>query len=412
MNAAIVESFAAIAREKGVDKDYLQNVIKEVFLSALKKTFGKDATYEIVVNMDKGDIEIYWVREIVEKVEDPQKQISIEEVEKLGNPDELEVGEEYAQKISLDSFGRRVISNVKQSLSQKIMEIEKDLVYNEYKQMLNEIIVGEIYQIRKNDILVIHNKKELILPREEQIPKEKYKKGQTIRAVVKRVEKTNKGPRIIISRTDNEFLRRLFEIEVPEIYDGIIAIKKIAREPGERAKVAVEAKDKRIDAVGACVGMKGVRIHAIVRELNNENIDVINYSEDVAVLIQRSFSPAKLKKIEILEDERKAIVYAEPDQVPIIVGKDGVNIRLTMKLTGYYIELIRETKDYSQSDDDIELIDLRNELGREIVDILINNRYDTALEVLNAGEEEISKIKELDDDKVQLIFDVIKRKLS
>jgi N utilization substance protein A len=204
----------------------------------------------------------------------------------------------------------------------------------------------------------------------------------------------------------------LFEIEVPEIYDGIIAIKKIAREPGERAKVAVEAKDKRIDAVGACVGMKGVRIHAIVRELNNENIDVINYSDDVAVLIQRSFSPAKLKKIEILEDERKAIVYAEPDQVPIIVGKDGVNIRLTMKLTGYYIELIRETKDYSQSDDDIELIDLRNELGREIVDILINNRYDTALEVLNAGEEEISKIKELDDDKVQLIFDVIKRKLS
>jgi N utilization substance protein A len=230
--------------------------------------------------MDKGDIEIFLEREIVDQVVDPNLQISIDEVNKKGNSDELEVGEDFVEKLPLASFGRRLIILAKQSLNQKIRDIEKDIVYNEYQELMGEIVVGDIYQIRKSDILVNHNKNELLLPRHEQIPYEKYKKGETIRAIVKEVNKNNSGPQIVISRSDNLFLRRLFEIEIPEIYDGIIEIKSIAREPGERAKIAVESQDKRIDAVGACVGMKGVRIHAIVRELNNENIDVVNYSAD------------------------------------------------------------------------------------------------------------------------------------
>ncbi|MFN3695095.1 MAG: transcription termination factor NusA, partial [Ignavibacterium sp.] len=315
---------------------------------------------------------------------------------------------EYVEKIELASLGRRLVTLAKQSLNQKIRELEKDIVYNEYKELLGEIVVGEIYQIRKNDILVNHNKNELVLPRNEQIPFEKYKKGETIRAIVKEVKKTSSGPVIIISRADNLFLQRLFEIEVPEIYDGIIEIKSIAREPGERAKVAVESTDNRIDAVGACVGMKGVRIHAIVRELNNENIDVIHYSDDPAVFIQRALAPAKLKSIEINEDEKKAVVTADSDQVSMIVGRNGVNIRLAMKLTGYEIEIIREEKPFEEYEEDIELIDLKDELGADVYEILINNRYDTALEVLKAGPEKLKEIKEFDDEKIEEILEIIK----
>ena len=264
-----------------------------------------------------------------------------------------------------------------QGLNQKIREIEKDIVYNEYNELLNEIVVGDIYQIRKSDILVNHNRNELILPRSEQIPYERYKKGETIRAIVKEVRKSTSGPVIVISRADNNFLRRLFEIEIPEIYDGIIDIKAIAREPGERAKVAVESQDNRIDAVGACVGMKGVRIHAIVRELSNENIDVVNYSEDPVVYLQRSLAPAKLKKIEVNTAAKKAVVTADSDQVSLLVGRNGVNIRLAMKLTGYEIEILREEKPFEEYEEDIELIDLKEELGAEIYELLINNRYDT-----------------------------------
>lgn len=408
MNYDIVESFAQMVREKGIDRDVLGGILEDIFGLLVRKKYGEDARYEVVVNMDRGDIEIFLEREIVEKVEDPNTQISIDEVNARGNEEELEVGDDYVEKIELASLGRRLVTLAKQSLNQKIRELEKDIVYNEYKELLGEIVVGEIYQIRKSDILVNHNKNELVLPRPEQIPFERYKKGETIRAIVKEVKKTSSGPVIIISRADNLFLQRLFEIEVPEIYDGIIEIKSIAREPGERAKVAVESNDSRIDAVGACVGMKGVRIHAIVRELNNENIDVIHYSDDPVVFIQRALAPAKLKSVEINEDEKKAVVTADSDQVSMIVGRNGVNIRLAMKLTGYEIEIIREEKPFEEYEEDIELIDLKEELGADIYEILINNRYDTALEVLKAGPEKLKEIEELDEEKVEEIIEIIK----
>ncbi|MCL5027578.1 MAG: transcription termination factor NusA [Bacteroidetes bacterium] len=408
MNVDIVESFAQMVREKGVDKDVLAGIIEEIFGMLVKKKFGEDAKHDVVVNMDRGDIEIFLEREIVDVVENPNTQISIEEVNRRGNDEELEVGDDFVEKLALASFGRRLITLAKQGLNQKIREIEKDLVYNEYKELLGEIVVGDIYQIRKNDILVNHNKNELILPRNEQIPYERYKKGETVRSIVKEVKKSNSGPVIIISRADNTFLRRLFEIEIPEIYDGIIDIKAIAREPGERAKVAVESQDARIDAVGACVGMKGVRIHAIVRELNNENIDVISYSDEPAAFIQRALAPAKLKKIELNNAAKKAIVTADSDQVSLIVGRNGVNIRLAMKLTGYEIEILREEKPFEEYEEDIELIDLKDELGVDIYELLINNRYDTALEVLTAGPEKLKEIEGLDEAKINEILEIIK----
>lgn len=408
MNVDIVESFSQMVREKGIDKDVLGGIIEEIFGLLVRKKYGENAKFDVVVNMDKGDIEIFLEREIVEKVEDPNLQISIDEVNRRGNEDELEVGEDYVEKLPLASFGRRLITLAKQSLNQKIRDIEKEIVYNEYQELLGEIVVGDIYQIRKSDILVNHNKNELLLPRSEQIPFEKYKKGETIRAIVKEVKKTNGAPQIIISRADNIFLRRLFEIEIPEIYDGIIEIKAIAREPGERAKVAVESQDKRIDAVGACVGMKGVRIHAIVRELNNENIDVVNYSDDPATFIQRALAPAKLKSIQVDKINKKAVVTADSDQVSMIVGRNGVNIRLAMKLTGYEIDIIREEKPFEEYEEDIELIDIKEELGEEIYELLINNRYDTALEVLTAGPEKLKEIEGLTEEKANEIIEIIK----
>ncbi|MBE0551663.1 MAG: transcription termination factor NusA [Ignavibacterium sp.] len=408
MNYDIVESFAQMVREKGIDKDVLGGILEEIFGLLVKKKYGEEAKFDVVVNMDRGDIEIFLEREIVDVVEDPNTQISLEEVNKKGNEDDLEVGEDFVEKIELASLGRRLVVLAKQSLNQKIRELEKEIIYNEYNELLGEIVVGDIYQIRKNDILVNHNKNELILPRNEQIPFEKYKKGETIRAIVKEVRKGNSGPVIVISRSDNMFLRRLFEIEIPEIYDGIIEIKSIAREPGERAKIAVESQDSRIDAVGACVGMKGVRIHAIVRELNNENIDVVSYSDDPIIFIQKSLAPAKLKKIELDEDEKKAIVTADSDQVSLIVGRNGVNIRLAMRLTGYEIEILREEKPFEEYEEDIELIDIKEELGNEVYEILINHRYDTAIEVLTAGPEKLKEIEEFDAEKIEEILEIIK----
>lgn len=408
MNREIVESFSEMVKDKGMDKDVLAGILEEVFGVLVKKKYGEDAKFEVVVNMDRGDIEIFLEREIVDEVTDPNIQISIDEINRKGNEDELEVGEDFVEEIELASLGRRLILLAKQTLNQKIREIEKEIVYNEYSELLGEIVVGDIYQIRKSDILINHNKNELFLPRQEQIPFERYKKSETIRAIVKEVKKTNSGPIIIVSRADELFLRRLFEIEIPEIYDGIIEIKAIAREPGERAKVAVESQDNRIDAVGACVGMKGVRIHAIVRELNNENIDVINFTEDTELFIQRALAPAKLNNIEIDEDEMKAVVSADSDQVAKIVGRNGVNIRLAIKLTDYEIEVLREEKPFEEYEEDIELIDIKDELGEEVYNILINNRYDTGLEVLIAGADKLKEIEEFDEEKVNEIIEIIK----
>ena len=412
MNSAIVESFTQMVREKNLDKDVLAEIIEEIFGVMVRKKFGLEATFDVVANMDKGDIEIFLEREIVEEVEDPNLQISIDEINKKGNEEELEVGDDFVEKIELKTFGRRLINLARQNMNQRIREIEKEIVYNEYSEMVGEIIVGDIYQIRRNDILVNHNRNELLLPRSEQIPRERYRKGDTLRAVVKEVRKTPNGPVIIVSRADNLFLKRLFEIEIPEIYDGIIEIKGIAREPGERAKVSVESQDERIDAVGACVGMKGVRIHAIVRELNNENIDVINFSDDSILYIQRSLAPAKLKQIELDEEDKQCSVLADSDQVSLIVGRNGVNIRLAIKLTGFEIEVIREEKPFEEYEDDIELMELKEELGSDIVDILIQNRLDTAVEVLTAGIEKLNEIKELEEDKIKEILEILKNQFE
>jgi N utilization substance protein A len=406
MNPEIVESFSAMVRDKGIDKDVLGGIIEEIFGLLVRKKYGEEANYDVVVNMDRGDIEIFLVRDIVEEVEDPNLEISIDEVNERGNDEELEVGEEFVEQLPLATFGRRLINLAKQSLNQRIREIEKDIVYNEYKELLGDIIIGDIYQIRKSDILINHNKNELLLPRSEQIPHERYRKGDTVRAIVKEVRKGKTGPEVICSRADNLFLERLFEIEIPEIYDGIIEMKAIAREPGERAKVAVESQDQRIDAVGACVGMKGVRIHAIVRELSNENIDVLNWSPDAGTMIVKALAPGKIKEIELDEEERYAKVFAENDQASLIVGRNGVNIRLAMKLTGYDIDLIREEKPFEDYDD-VELFDLRDELTEEVYETLINARYDTAVEVLNAGKEKILEIEGLDEETVDRVFEII-----
>jgi len=414
MNLEIVEAFSLMMKEKGIDKDVFASIIEEIFGMLVKKKYGADARFEVIFNMDKGDIEIFLERTIVDEVENIATEISIDEVNAKGNEDELEVGDDFVEKIGLESFERRLISTAKQNLAQRIRDIEKDIIYNEYVEMVGEIVVGDIYQVNKSDILVNHNKNELLLPRTEQIPKEKYRKGATLRAVVKEVRRghNNNNPVVVISRADNLFLRRLFEIEIPEIYDGLIEIKKIAREPGEKAKVSVESRDPRIDAVGACVGMKGVRIHAIVRELNNEQIDVINHTDDPVQLIQRALAPAKLKQVNIDSKKKKCTVWADSDQVSLIVGRSGVNIRLAMRLTGYDIEVIREQKQFDEYDEDIELFDLREELTSDMVDTLINHRYDTALEVLAVSPEKLAKDIKISVDKAKEIIEIIKNQFE
>ncbi|MBW7887032.1 MAG: transcription termination/antitermination protein NusA [Bacteroidetes bacterium] len=403
MNHDIVESFSGLVREKSIDKDILAGVVEDIFGMMVRKKYGQTAKFDVVANMDKGDIEIYLEREVVELVEDPVTQIDVATARKLSGED-LDVGEEYIEIIPLAHFGRRLVTTAKQNFTQRIKEIEKELIYNEYNNSIGEIIVGEVYQIRNNDLLVMHNKNELVLPRGEQIPKERYKKGDTVRAIVKEVKKNSNIPVVIISRTDPRFLERLFELEIPEIYDGVIEIKRIAREPGERAKVAVESHDDRIDAVGACVGMKGVRIHSIVRELNNENIDVINYSDDMTVFIMRALAPAKLRNITLDLENKKAVVTVAEDQVSLAIGKSGQNIRLAGKLSGLDIQLIKEGNEY-----DIDLEEFKEDLGEEIYSKFINAGYTTAKEVIDADFNEILEELEIDETTLKPIVELIQK---
>ncbi len=397
MNSEIVESFGSMVREKGIDKDMLLNIVQEVFAMMVKKKYGPDAKFEVIVNMEKGDIEIFLEREIVEQVENPSTQIDLETAKELSGEDDLEVGEEYVEVVPLASFGRRLVVSAKQNLNQRIKEIERENIYNEYSNAIGDIVVGEIYQIRRNEILINHNKNELLLPKNEQIFKERYKKGDSIRAVIKEVRKNSGNPLVIVSRADSQFLLKLFEMEIPEIYDGIIEIKRIAREPGERAKVAVESHDDRIDAVGACVGMKGVRIHTIVRELNNENIDVINYSDQPLVFIQRALAPAKLKSIEIDDAGKTANVVVAADQVSLAIGRNGQNIRLASKLTGFEINLIKEGGD---DEYDIELEEFKDELGEELYKALMDRHITSAKEVLTAKLDTLLEIEGLTEEKI------------
>ena len=406
MNYEIVESFSSLVREKSIDKDILVGIVEDIFGMMVRKKYGQEAKFDVVVNMEKGDIEIYLEKEIVETVIDPVTQIDVESARKKSG-EQLDVGEDYVEIINLADFGRRLIITAKQNLNQRIKELEKELIYNEYSNSIGEILVGEVYQIRKNEILVMHNKNEVVLPKSEQIQKERYKKGDTIRAVIKEVRKNSGNPTVIVSRSDTKFLARLFEIEIPEIYDGIIEIKDIAREPGDRAKVAVESHDDRIDAVGACVGMKGVRIHAIVRELNNENIDVINYSDEPLVMITRALAPAKLKKIDLDLAAKKATILVADDQVSLAIGKGGQNIRLAGKLSGFDLQLVKEGAEY-----DIELIEFRDEIGKEIYDKFIENGYDTAQQVMEADVEDLVGELGLEEEKVKEIVALIKKEFE
>ena len=355
MKSEIVDAFSMMAKEKNIDRDILSSVIKDSFKKMMEKKYGLESNFEIVVNMEKGDIEIFLYKVVVDEVKDPNVEIDVESAkEKSGEV--FAPGDEYVEEIPTEEFGRRMVINLKQNLNQKIREIEKEITYNTYKDLVGEIIVGEIYQIKPTSILLIHNGNEVIFPKGEQIPKERYKKGDTTRTIVKSIEKRQSGPPlIIVSRADEQFLYKLFELEIPEIYDGIIDIRGVAREPGDRAKIAVTSNDDRIDAVGACVGMKGIRIHSIVRELSNENIDVINYTEDPALYISRALSPAKLNDIYLDNQNKIAKIHADEDQISLIIGKSGQNIKLASKLTGYQIDVVRGTEEKDEAtDEDID----------------------------------------------------------
>jgi N utilization substance protein A len=410
MNHEIVESFAQMARDKGIDKDILIGIIEDIFGMMVRKKYGPTAKFDVVVNMEKGDIEIYLEKQVVEVVEDPSTQIELKEANRKSD-EKLEPGDEFVEIVPLDTFGRRLVISAKQNLNQRIKEIEREAIYNEYTNSLGEIVVGEIYQIRKGkgEILVIHNKNELILPRSEQIYKERYKKGDTLRAVVKEVRKGAGNPVVIISRTDPQFLMRLFEIEIPEIYDGLIEIKRIAREPGDRAKVAVLSHDDRIDAVGACVGMKGVRIHAIVRELNNENIDVINYAEEPIPFITRALAPAKLKEIQLDKENKKAAVTVANDQVSLAIGRNGQNVRLASKLTGFEIQVIKEG---GEEEYDMDLSEFREELGDVLFHKFFDENYETVRDVIEAPKGELIATLGIEAEKIEEIVAMLKKGLE
>ena len=402
----IIEAFADMAREKSIDKDLLQGMLVETLSLLIRKKYGQEANFDIVVNMDKGDLEIYLMRTIVEEVEDPSLQISLKEVS-TRTQEVYELGDEFIEEITLENiaenFGRRLIALATQTLGQRIRDVEKDNVFNEYNDKVGEIIVGEVYQVRPGSLLIMHNKIEMRMPREEQIHNERYKKNMSVKALIKEVRRMQGSgtPDIILSRSADEFLARLFEIEIPEVYDGIIEIKSISRDPGERAKVAVQSFDERVDPVGACVGMKGIRIHSIVRELNNENIDVIEYSLDPKVFIAKALAPAKVKDIAVSPDTRSATVLVADDQVSLAIGRNGQNVRLASKLTGYNITLIKE------GGEDIELIEFREELGREMYDNIINLGIDTAREFLEADMYELLSLPEMSKQTLLEIRQII-----
>ncbi|HEY5534001.1 MAG TPA: transcription termination factor NusA [Ignavibacteria bacterium] len=351
MKSDIVDAFAQMAKEKNIDRDILESIIKDSFRKMMEKRYGEEANFDVVVNMEKGIIEIFLYKTIVEEVNEPATEIDAQTAsDKSG--EKLEPGDDYVEEIPIEEFGRRLVLNLKQNLNQKIREIEKEVTYNNYRDLVGEIIVGEVYQIKQNSILLIHNHNEVIFPKSEQIPKERYKKGDTVRAIIKNIDKRTAGPAlIIVSRASEDFLKKLFELEIPEIYDNIIEIKSIAREPGERAKIAVASNDDRIDAVGACVGMKGIRIHSIVRELSNENIDVISYTDEAGLFIARALAPAKLDNIYLDNVNKVAKIRATDDQLSIIIGKSGQNIKLASKLTGYQIDVVKEDENLEDSDE-------------------------------------------------------------
>lgn len=405
-NLNLIETFAEFKELKNIDRATMMSVLEDVFRSMLLKRFGTDENFDIIINIDKGDFEIWRNRLVVEdgKVTEPYLQIPITEARKID--EEYEVGEEVTDEVKLLDFGRRSILSLRQNLTSRILELEKDNVYTKYKSRIGDIVTGEVYQVWKKEILIIDDEgNELLLPKIEQIPSDYFRKGDSIRAVVARVEMKNNNPIIVLSRTSPLFLERLFELEVPEIFDGLITIKKIVRIAGERAKVSVESYDERIDPVGACVGMKGSRIHGIVRELKNENIDVINYTNNVQLYITRSLSPAKINNIKITESEKRAEVFLNPEEVSKAIGKGGLNIKLASQLTGYDIDVFREV---APEDEDVDIEEFADEIDSWVLDVLKGIGCDTAKSVLSLSIEELAKRTDLEEETIRDVVNILK----
>ena len=403
-NLNLISNFAEFKELKNIDKSTMIGVLEDVFRHALQKQFETDENFDVIINPEKGDLEIWRNRTVVEdgEVENPNAEISVSEV-KLIDPT-YEVGDEYADQVQLASFGRRTVLSLRQNLASRILDLEKAALFEKYSEKVGEIITGEVYQVWKREVLIMDDDdNELLLPKSEQIPNDFYRKGDTIKAIVKSVEMNNNQPRIILSRTAPQFLERLFEQEVPEIFDGLITIKKIVRIPGERAKVAVESYDDRIDPVGACVGMKGSRIYSIVKELRNENIDVLNYTANTSLMIQRSLNPAKISSITIDEEKKTASVYLKPDQVSLAIGKGGLNIRLSKMLTGYDIDVYREIEE-----EDVALSEFTDEIEGWIIEALHNVGCDTAKSVLELPVEEIAARADLEIEQAQKVVEILK----
>lgn len=405
---SMFDSFKEFKETKNIDRTTLVSVLEESFRNVLAKIFGSDENFDVIVNPDKGDFEIYRNRVVVadDEVEDDNKQISLTEARKI-EPD-YEVGEDVSERVDFAKFGRRAILNLRQTLASKILELEHDSLYNKYKDRVGQIIAGEVYQVWKREVLVVDDENnELILPKMEQIPNDTYHKGETIRAVIHRVDNENNNPKIILSRTSPVFLQRLLEAEVPEIADGLISIRKIARMPGERAKVAVESYDERIDPVGACVGVKGSRVHGIVRELCNENIDVINYTANTKLFIQRALSPARISSINVDEENHKAEVFLKPEEVSLAIGRGGLNIKLASMLTEYTIDVFREIDD-NEADEDIYLEEFSDEIDQWVIDAIRSIGLDTAKAVLNAPREMLVEKADLEEETVDNVLRILK----
>ena len=408
----MIDVFREFKDTKRIDRTTLVSVLEESFRTVLARIFGSDEYFDVIVNPDKGDFEIYRNRTVVPdgEVQDENKEISLKEAQKI-EPD-YEVGEDVSEKVDFAKFGRRAILNLRQTLASKILELEHDELYNKYKDRVGEVISAEVYQVWKREVLLVDDQNnELILPKSEQIPHDVYRKGETVRAVILRVDNENNNPKIILSRTDNSFLERLLEAEVPEIQDGLIAIKKIARMPGERAKIAVESYDERIDPVGACVGVRGSRVHGIVRELDNENIDVINYTTNTKLFIQRALSPAKVSSLNVDEQNLKAEVYLQPEEVSLAIGRGGLNIKLASMLTGYTIDVFREVNKDEQ-EEDIYLDEFSDEIDQWVIDAIKGIGLDTAKQVLNAPREMLIEKADLEEETVDHVLNVLRAEFA
>ena len=405
---SLIDTFREFKDTKNIDRTTLVSVLEESFRNVLAKLFGSDENFDVIVNPDKGDFEIYRNRIVVAdgEVADENKQIALKDA--LAIEPDYEVGEEVSEPVNFAKFGRRAILNLRQTLASKVLELEHDTLYNKYKDRIGQVVVGEVYQVWKREVLLIDDENnELILPKSEQIPADIYRKGETMRAVILRVDNENNNPKIILSRTSPMFLERLLEMEVPEIADGLIAIRRIARLPGERAKIAVESFDDRIDPVGACVGVKGNRVHGIVHELCNENIDVVNYTTNVQLFIQRALSPARISSINVNEEEHKAEVYLHPEEVSLAIGRGGMNIKLASMLTEYTIDVFREVPE-DQVDEDIYLDEFSDEIDQWVIDAIKSIGLDTAKAVLNAPREMLVEKADLEEETVDQVLNVLR----